>query len=317
MFSAITTKATSSRSLASRLVLFAAKLGISGLLLAWLFYQTSWQELAGIWVRIEWGPAMFGLLLYFVNLLISSVRWRMIARLEGFKEKQLGAYLRLTLIGAYFSLLLPTSVGGDAVKAYYLAQGWKHYPRALVTVVIDRLSGLWLLMAASGFAAMLIDFPALPDSVRYGAVFLSAVSLATVIFLPRMSARFKSYLPDRAVAKYTRDPQVWLPLMLLVVVVQLSGAWMYLMIAKSLGVDLSWSFLIVFYILTVLVTVLPVTLNGIGLREGAAVFLLSQLHLPASVGIAFGLTYLLIMAATGAIGGFIYFTLPRAERVRA
>lgn len=317
MFLAIKTRITSSRSLASRLTLFAAKLGVSGLLLTWLLYQTSWQELAGIWARIEWGFALLGLLLYFVNLLISSVRWRMIAKLEGFKEKRLDQYFRYTLVGAYFGLLLPTSVGGDAVKAYYLAQGWKHYPRALVTVVIDRLSGLWLLMATSGFAAILIDFPALPDSVRYGAMFLSAVSLATVIFLPRISTRFKSYLPDRAISKYTRDPQVWLSLMLLVVAVQLSGGWMYLMIAKSLGVDLSWSFLMVFYIFTVLVTVLPVTLNGIGLREGMAVFLFSQLHLPASVGIAFGLTYLLIMAVTGAIGGFIYFTLPHAERVRA
>ena len=317
MPSAITGKAASSRSLASRFALFAGKVGLSGFLLGWLFYQTSWQELVGVWVRIEWAPIALGLLLYFANLLISSVRWRMIARLEGFEEKRLGVYFRFTLVGAYFNLLLPTSIGGDAVKAYYLAQGWKHYPRALVTVVIDRFSGLWVLMAASGFAAMLIDFPDLPPSVRYGAVILSAVSLAVVIFLPQISARFKSHLPDRAISKYVREPRVWQPLMFLVVAVQLSGAWMYLMIAKSLGVELSWSFLTVFYILTVLVTVLPFSLNGIGLREGAAVFLFSQLHLPASVGIAFGLTYLLIMVVTGAVGGLIYFTMPRAERVRA
>lgn len=311
MFSEITTRTTS-----SRLTLFVVKLGVSGFLLAWLFYQTSWQELVGIWARIEWGPAVFGLLLYFVNLLISSVRWRMIAKLEGFEEKRLGQYFRYTLISAYFGLLLPTSVGGDAVKAFYLSQGWKHYPRALVTVVIDRLSGLWVLTTAFGFAVMFIGFPDLPIPVRYGAILLSVVSIVTVIFLPRLLSRIRTILPKGSIGEHIRNPRAWPLIMLLVIAVQLSGAWMYLMIAKSLSVDLSLSFLIVFYIFTVLVSVFPISLNGIGLREGAAVFLFSQLQLPASVGIAFGLTYLLIMVVTGAVGGFIYFTLPRAERVR-
>lgn len=317
MFPATTTKATSSRSLVSRLILFAAKLGVSGLLLAWLFYQTSWQELAGIWARIEWVPVVFGLLLYFVNLLISSIRWRMIANLEGFEEKRLGQYFRYTLISSYFGLLLPTSVGGDAVKAFYLSQGWKRYPRALVTVIIDRLSGLWVLTTASGFAVVFIGFPDLPVPIRYGAILLSVASIVTVIFLPRLLSRFRAILPNGAIGEHIRNPRAWPLIILLVIAVQLSGAWMYLMIAKSLGVDLSLSFLIVFYIFTVLVSVFPISLNGIGLRESAAVFLFSQLHLPTSMGIAFGLTYLLIVAIMGAVGGVVYFTMPRVGRVEA
>lgn len=273
--------------------------------------------MVSLWGRISWAPVVFGLLLYFLNLLMVATRWRMIAQLGGFEENRLGQYFRYALIGTYFNLLLPTSIGGDAIKAFYLAEGWRRYPRALATVVVDRISGLWLLIVASGFAAILINFPELPAPIRYGAAFLSVTGLVGVVLLPWLGSVFKSIFPEHMFGRYTRDPKIWLWIMLLALAVQVSGACIYLMITKSLGLYISWSFLTVLYIFTMLVTALPISLNGIGLREGAAVFLFSQLHLPASVGIAFGMTYLLIIAIAGAVGWFVYFITPRVERIWA
>jgi len=112
-----------------------------------------------------------------VSLLLVAVRWRLLLRIQEIPIS-LWEAVRLTFLGQFFNAVVPGTVGGDLVKAYYAA---KHTPRkaaALVSVFVDRLLGLveLALMAAVMLGVMLAGDPAGWAEYR-----LPAVSVAVIL----------------------------------------------------------------------------------------------------------------------------------------
>ena len=96
-----------------RLLCSAALLG----LLAW---RTNWHQVADAFAHLRWGLWLLAALLYASTQVVSSLRWQWLARPLGF-ALPLRRYLAFYYVGMFFNLVLPTSVGGDVVRAWYLA----------------------------------------------------------------------------------------------------------------------------------------------------------------------------------------------------
>ena len=77
----------------------------------------------------------------------------------------------------------------------------------------------------------------------------------------------------------------------------------------SLALDLSWAFLILLFTFDGIITSLPISLGGVGLREGVAVYCLSKMNLPTSVGISFGFIFFLIILINALPGGILYLLM--------
>src|SRR5262249_52533060 len=92
---------------------------VSVSLLAWVAWHTDWAQVAAAFgrLRLGWWLAAGGVLV--VTQVVSALRWRMLARPLGF-DGSLGRYTSYYFIGMFFNLVLPTSVGGDVVRALYL-----------------------------------------------------------------------------------------------------------------------------------------------------------------------------------------------------
>ena len=74
----------------------------------------------------------------------------------------------------------------------------------------------------------------------------------------------------------------------------------------ALGLDLPFSFCIIVYPLVGTFAAIPVSLNGLGLREGGYIYLLSAIGIGSEMGIDFGLLLFLIVALDSLIGGIIF-----------
>ncbi|MBV9125321.1 MAG: flippase-like domain-containing protein [Planctomycetes bacterium] len=88
------------------------------------------------------------------SILLTFVRWYILVRAQGLPFTLVNA-LRLGLVGYFFSNFLPSSIGGDIIKAAFIAREQDRRTVAVATVAIDRLVGLWglfWLVALSGGA---------------------------------------------------------------------------------------------------------------------------------------------------------------------
>src|SRR5262249_15334701 len=123
-----------------------ARLLVSVTLLSWLAWRTDWGQVAQLFrhLRLEWWLAAVGL--YLITQGVSAIRWQLLAAPLGFWQP-LRRSTAFYFIGRYFNLVLPTSVGGDVVRAWYLDGGSRRRLLAFLSVFVDRLSGLLVLLA--------------------------------------------------------------------------------------------------------------------------------------------------------------------------
>jgi uncharacterized protein (TIRG00374 family) len=128
---------------------------------------------------MQWGPLFLAMVICTVSLLLSFVRWYFLVRATELPFTLSSAF-RLGLVGYFWNTFFPGSVGGDAVKAYYLARDQNRRTVAVATVLIDRAVGLWALfwfVAILGSAFWYLDDPALHAKKELQVIVLGALGL--------------------------------------------------------------------------------------------------------------------------------------------
>src|SRR5262249_44769721 len=108
-----------------RVLRIAGSLLLAGLLAWRLDVHSIGHALAGV----AWGWWLAALGCYVLAQVVSAVRWRDLSRPLGFTPS-LGTHLGYLFAGNFFNLVLPTSVGGDVARAWYLARGTGKGPAA-------------------------------------------------------------------------------------------------------------------------------------------------------------------------------------------
>lgn len=100
------------------------------------------------------------------GIFLSSFRWGILLRAQGI-HIPVGELFTLMMKGAFFTAVTPGGLGGDAVKAYYVARGREKKAEAATTVFLDRLLGFATLFAVAG-VMMLVEFRRLWDATAKG-----------------------------------------------------------------------------------------------------------------------------------------------------
>ncbi len=108
-----------------------------GLAYVWRRYQEG--------VPVHWGYFLLAFALGFAALVSTFVRWHILVRAVGLPFRMADA-MRLGFIGLFFNTFLPGSVGGDAIKAWFLAKEQSRRTLAVATVIMDRAIALWALV---------------------------------------------------------------------------------------------------------------------------------------------------------------------------
>ena len=163
------------------------------------------------------GPFLLAAGICLASVLLTFVRWYVLVRAQGLPFTLSGA-LRLGLIGYYLSTFLPGSVGGDIIKAAYIAREQSRRTVSVATVLIDRavgLAGLFWLVAflggsfwASGYLQEIVGTnPAAATTLEF------IVAAALACFVASLAFWFLlGFLPNRRAERFagrlTRIPKV-------------------------------------------------------------------------------------------------------------
>jgi uncharacterized membrane protein YbhN (UPF0104 family) len=293
------------------------RLGMSVGLLGWLAWRTDWVQIAQALrhLRLELGLAAVGL--YVLIQLVSSVRWQLLARPLGFHQS-LGRFTSYYFIGMFFNLVLPTSVGGDVVRAWYLDGKSGQRLNAFLSVLVDRASGLMVLLmvACGGVLLVPLPLPAWVTASVWACAAGSVVGLAALPVALHWTSRFARVRRLAAGARtYLRYPGLVVGTAGLSLVVQSANVVLVWLVGLAMDAPVPGAYYWILVPMVSLLTLMPVSVNGMGIREGSTVLLLAPLGVSESTALCLAVLWFAVVSAASLVGGAVYLVgcFPRPE----
>jgi uncharacterized membrane protein YbhN (UPF0104 family) len=284
---------------------------VSGAVLALLAWRTDWARLATAFagLRLNFWLAAVGL--YVLTQVVSAVRWQMLSRPLGF-EQPLSHYVGFYFIGMFFNLFLPTSVGGDVVRAWYLAADRRQRFNGVLSVLVDRGSGLLVLIALACVALLFCPVE-LPEWVSWS-VWTTAGSAGLGLALLYLFARVarKTVRTTGLAHKinvlhevFLGRPGLLVTTTLLSVIVQGANVVLAWLVGLALDLPVPALYYAIAVPMVTLLTLLP-SINGMGLREGGLVLFLAPLGVAPEAALTLSFLWFAVFATTSLMGGLVY-----------
>jgi len=309
------------------------KLLVTVALLGGLAWRTNWEQVGQAFRELHLNLWLAALGMYLTAQVLSAVRWRVMARPLGFKQP-MGHFIGYYFIGMFFNQVLPTSVGGDVVRAWYLDDRPGRRLPAFVSVFVDRFSGLLVLLGLACVAVVVcpLELPSwVPWSV-WGTVGCAALGLAAVVVKCRMQsgnaaetgedgekpslvAVLNSALAMLSSA-YLSRPWLLLGSTVLSVGVQIANVVMIWLIGLALGAPVPGVYYWIMVPMVSLWAVVLPSINGMGVREGGvALFLVDPLGISQSTALTIAILWFAVVSAANLCGGIVYLfgCFPRPE----
>jgi len=305
---------------AKPVLILMLKLLVSAGLLLFFFTRIHIERFLHTLASADFSYVALALIVYLFAQLFAALRWAILARPLGFdtRYKDFSLYY---LIGMFFNLFAPSTVGGDVTRVYYLARdgeknrqkGWAvSTVPAAVSVFMDRAVGMTVLVWLGAAGLVLFPYYAVPPAIRSLTFALSIGLVAGGLLVPLL----RRFFPDDghpilvklrlAMNAYRAHWGVIPQAIVISFVLHLIQAWLHVMMGKALQIDVPFSFCIILYPLVGTFAALPVSLNGLGLREGGYLFLLGLIGINSEKAVAFGLLLFLIVVVDSLIGGLLF-----------
>lgn len=260
------------------------------------------------------GWVLAGFLAFTIGQLLAVARWQWVIKAQGFGP-QYGHVLRANLAGSFASMFLPGIYGGDLIRPLVLASS-DEIPLSTLysTVAFERLAGViaMLLLALAG----LLLTAAVIDSSGYllaGAVLAGGLVIAiALVTLPIENTAAAKRLLGRShgsVSRFAdglrnllRNPRAILITLAFSVLFQVCMIGMYMLMLLAVGSTVGSAVLLLIP-LAWLASTMPVSINGLGVREGVLVFILVQHGVEQPLAAAAALLGVLPILTMAAIGG--------------
>jgi uncharacterized protein (TIRG00374 family) len=297
---------------------FCAKAAISALLLYVALRLVSIDELVARMQRIQPGWIAAGLALLVAQLILASERWRRVAQRCG-AEMSLRAAFRFSMIGAFFNQTLPSTIGGDVVRTWLLARTTSHWKAAVYAAFVDRAVGLiWL--AALVFVCLPWSLAMIGNPVGQAAIALIGIAgIAGPIAAITIAHLAKDRLQHWSITRHVTDIAAALrqsvasrnpgaavaALSVTIHMLTIVAAWCG---GRAIGApfDLGQALLLIPPV--TLISAVPISIAGWGVREGAMVAAFVYAGLPEGDGLAVSILFGAQLFIIGCLGGLLWIT---------
>lgn len=309
----------------SRSTKVGLQLLVSGAVLALLLWQIDLGQTIDILKESRWGYVLGSLALFLATTWMMAWRWWMLLRVRGVHEPY-GWLVRMYFVSYAASQVLPTAIGGDAVR---IIEHARRRPDVRATaagaVVMERILGaagtLVLVAVAIALAAGRYEGVRLLVILELG-LFAALVILGLLLFSKHLGRHLEERLFPlgkrlridsamqslyRAMHEYRSTPRALLWVILVTIVAQVGRVMAIWLCGEAVGVDVSpWVYVILGPLLF-LVQMIPFTLNGIGVREAFFVGFLGRFDVPQEVAFAAGFLYFAVSIATSLPGAILFW----------
>ena len=297
---------------ANKIFLTVLKLAVSSALLYAVLSKTGLGKVFSTLKNMSIPAFISATLLYLGSQFISTVRWRLFLP-TGISARKL---FSLYMIGTFFNNFLPGVIGGDAVKAYYLYRETGKGSLSLASIFVDRYIGFVGLIA--------ICVVAYPFGFKYFAgsrvewllplIVFGFLASSLMIFGLRIGQRIR-FLSEfyTYFHSYRHQKEVIGKTFILSLIIQFAGIFAVYILARGLQQHIPLLAFLVFLPIIILLTLIPVSISGLGVREGACVLLFGFIGIEPSAATAISLSWFISVAAGSLIGLVEYLKYKREE----
>ena len=270
---------------------------------------------------VPWWTFAVGLLALLTLTVSLAVRWWLLMRVQDIRLPLTSAVC-YSYIGLFFNVLLPSLTGGDLVKIYYVVKETHKKTHAVATILLDRVVGL----VAMGFLALValalsldnlvLRQVRIPEAVILfmgaivaGALVFYSQSLRKLFRLKKILAKMPRILRDfdEALFAYRHHPGTTATVLAQSVamhVVNIGVLWFY---GRALGItQVTFTQYLLLVPIIFLVSMLPISLSGLGVREASFALLFGLMGAPAAHAIMMSLLHWFTQTAVSLPGGVIY-----------
>lgn len=308
---------------AKRILLVAAKILVSGGLIWWLLRSADLATIGHTVASADRRILLVAFLVFFIGYFITAARWKLLLHTQGVASR-IWFLVQSFAIAVFFNNFLPSTVGGDVYRMYDSWRLGAGKTRAVSVVLVDRIFGLFALLCYALAASLFV-----PEVARRlpGLQLFILLAMAGIMVIAWLAFGGGHHLLRRV--QELEHPLFRLPLKIVnriaagfelfrgrrdvllkalgfSFLLQLNVVFHYWLITAALGLEVPFHAMFLVVPLALLLMMLPVSINGIGLRETVFVFLLGLFAVSREQAIAFAWISFGMILAQGVIGGIVF-----------
>jgi uncharacterized protein (TIRG00374 family) len=301
--------------------LLSLRIIISLGLIGWILLKVDKRQMLESFRSLNLWLLLASLAAYFVVNAVCNWRWQLLLSARGINSGY-WKLLRYFLNGLFFGNFLPTTVGGDLARAYLVAEDCKGKSEALASVLVDRFIGLFgvivtgiiglILVAKTGqelflLKAMVIGIAA---ALLFVILFLNKSLIRKfrwVLKLPLVE-KVEHHLIDfyHSIYVYRTHKIEVLWAFMQSLLVQIFVVITSFLIALALKIEISIIPFFLYMPVIAAVSMIPLSINGWGLQEGAFIVFFGRAGVARSAALSLGFLYHLVAIAISLLGGILW-----------
>jgi hypothetical protein len=307
------------------------RISISIALLIFLLRQVDKKSLVEVISHADKRMLGFAFLVSFFNYLLCLFRWQMLL-----KAAEIHLPLKRIIIsfsgGLFFSLFLPSTIGGDVVRSLDLSLHTRRPREVIATVFLDRLSGYFALGLVS-LLALLAGWRFIRDnSVLIAVIIINGflVLLLLILFNKFIYAKVNKLLRSPTAGKireaitnlhqemhiFRHRKNTLLNNIAISILIQVIGPTIFYLTALALGLKIKIIYFLIFIPIIGAISLLPISIGGLGLRDASAVYFFAKIGVEKNLALALSLLNFFFILIYGILGGLIYVLTIHHRRIQ-
>lgn len=258
-------------------------------------------------------------LLAIIAVILSAYKWQLLLAARGWKLS-ITALTKIYFVGLFMNNFLPSSIGGDAMRIYQVGKKINNTSESAASVILERV------LATLGLAIPVL-FALVPNRELLGQFFSSIIyffifcaALIFIIMKPSIMSPLKSIswkwwqniiIKAReigvVISSYRAKPRAILKVIFYSIIFQLTIVLINYCLVLGMGIEgiSLWHCILMVPIISA-VSMIPVSINGLGIREGAYILLFGPLGLSTSQAITLSMVFFFIVTVISLFGGLIF-----------
>lgn len=296
-------------------LLFAVRVIVSGILIAWILRDLAIGEILRAIRAADLSLIVLAFCIPLVGVLIASSRWGILLAAHGVTSR-LTYLIESFMVGVFFSNLLPSTIGGDTYRAYDSWRLGTGKTAAVVVIFTDRFLGVVALLLLAVIALSVSPRTAELIPLPYLVMVAGTLASGCLLWIIFSSTRFGFAPPGggmrllapivAAFAPFTGKTAALAKAIGLSVLLQTNVVLFYYVVAKAMGFPVPFVDFFLLVPAALLVMTIPISVNGIGLRESIFTYLLGMYGVPPVQAIGFAWIAYSVVLVLGLVGGVVY-----------
>lgn len=309
----------------------AVKVCVSAGLITWLIMRANLSEVMTVLARANWAILVPAFFLFFVGYSVTAARWSILQRSLGGSIRY-WFLVKSFMVAMFFNNFLPSTMGGDAIRMYDTYRAGSSKTVAVAAVLMDRIVGVTALLIFAMVGLYFGEYAGFGEFGFVTGVMIAAgcalLGLVFLVFMPWSLVDYLESLVQRlpklvsgfgnslifAIRAFRKHRLSLLAAFVLSLVLQSIVVFYHWLVGLALGLDVALMAYFLIVPIAIIMMMLPISINGIGVREGLFVLLLGSQGVTESEGLAYAWILYGAILLQGVCGGIVFALRAEADR---